>query len=117
MLMLFYADRLLDSLSLWVEAPLVKQAAGEVARECRLEVLDHIRARTWGMTSARVRGYIRAVAPQFVAAEVDAVLSWRRAGSHLRPYVIAEAIEQLIDLVVDDVRHARPRLAIRTRAA
>jgi hypothetical protein len=115
--MLFYADRLLDSLSLWVDAPLMKQAAGEVARECRLEVLDHVREKTWGMSPARVRGYVRAVAPQFVVAEVDAVLSWRRAGAHLRPYVIAEAIEQLIDLVADDLRHTRPRLAVRTMAA
>jgi hypothetical protein len=112
-----FADRLMDRLFRWLDAPQVRQAAGEVARECRSAVWNHVSERTRGMTGAQVRGYIRAVAPDYVAAVVDAVLSWRRLDAQLRPYVVDEAIQQLIDLVAQDVRHTRHRRAVRAKAA
>jgi hypothetical protein len=108
-------DRLFDSILQWINAPLVRQAAGEVARECRTAVLDHVYPRTRAMSRAQVRGYVRAWAPAFVLEEVDAVLSRRRTGIHLRQQVGAEAVEQLIDMVVDDVFRSQPPRA--TRAA
>ena len=60
------------------------------------------------MSLAQSRGYVRAVAPGFVAAEVDAVLSRRRANPSLRPLVVAQAVEEVIELLADDIRYAAP---------
>jgi hypothetical protein len=100
---MFLTDRLLDILLHWLDAPLVRQAAGEVARECRAGLWQHVRRRLRGMSQAQARGYLRAVAPGFVGNEVDAVLIRRRAGLHLRSQVAAQAVEALIDLVADDL--------------
>jgi uncharacterized membrane protein len=100
---MFLTDRLLDILLRWLEAPVVRQAAGEVARECRPGLWQHVRQRLVGMSLAQARGYLRAVAPGFVGHEVDAVLIRRRAGLHLHAQVAAQAVEVLIDLVADDL--------------
>jgi hypothetical protein len=105
---MFLTDHLLDLLLHWLDAPLVKQAAGEVARECRLALWLHVRKPVRGMSLAQSRGYVRAVAPRFVGAEVDAVLSRRRASPALRPLVVAQAIEEVLDLLADDIRYAEP---------
>jgi hypothetical protein len=116
-----WIDRLFDWLFHWLDAPLIKQAAGEVSRECRSAVWRQVCEATKGMGRPEVRGYIRAIVPELVDDEVDAVLNRRRIGLNLRPQIIAEAVEQLIDVGVSDVVCARPpRIAApagRARAA
>ena len=60
------------------------------------------------MSLAQASGYLRAVAPDFVCQEVDAVLSRRRASRYVRPRVIAQAVEGLLDLLSDDILFAEP---------
>jgi hypothetical protein len=111
------ADRLFDLLVQWLEAPIIRQTAGEVARECREPLWEHVHGRIGGMTPAQARGYIRAIAPDFVCDEVDAVLSRRRASVYVRPRVIDQAVEGLLDLLADDILFAqRPRNAARLAA-
>jgi hypothetical protein len=101
------ADHLLDVFLHWLDGPIVKQAAGEVARECRAALWLHVRQRVRDMSVAQGRGYVRAVAPAFVSAEVDAVLTRRRAGPSIRHLVVAQAVEEVIDLLADDIRYAQ----------
>ena len=61
------------------------------------------------MTAAQARGYLRALAPHFVGPEVDAVLSRRRASPHIRSRVVAQAIEEVLDLLADDIHYAELR--------
>jgi hypothetical protein len=110
-------DRVLDAAFQWIDMPLVRQAAGEVARECRVAVCNHVYGPTRGMSRAQVRGYVRAAAPGFVVGEVDAVLNRRRVGLYLRRQVAVESVEQLIDMVVDDVFRAHPKHTVRAKAA
>ena len=60
------------------------------------------------MSPAQARGYIRAVAPEFVCEEVDTVLSRRRASFVIRSRVIDLAVEGVLDLLADDIRFAEP---------
>ena len=64
---MFLVDQLVDGILQWIDAPLVGQSAGEVARECRDALWRHVSGRIRGMTAAQARGYLRALAPQFVA--------------------------------------------------
>ncbi len=102
------SDRLFDLLLQWLDAPIISQAAGEVARECRAALWQHVHQRIGGMSLAQARGYLRAVAPDFVCQEVDTVLSRRRASRYVRPRVIAQAVEGLLDLLSDDILFAEP---------
>ena len=102
------ADPLLDFVFQWFDGAIVQQAAGEVARECRAALWHDVQRRIRGMSLAQSRGYIRAVAPDFVVAEVDAVLARRRAEPRTPPLVVAQAIEAVIDLLADDIRYAAP---------
>jgi hypothetical protein len=114
---MFLADHLLDLLLQWLDAPIIKQAAGEVARECRAALWHHVHKRIHGMSLAQARGYIRAVAPSFVGNEVDVVLSRRRASGHIRPQVVALAIEEVIDLLSDDIIYSAAALDMAAIAA
>ena len=110
-------DRLFDFLVQWIDAPIISQAAGEVARECREPLWRHIHRRVGGMSLAQARGYIRAVAPDFVCDEVDTVLSRRRASRYIRPRVIDLAVEGVLDLLADDILFAQsPRDALHIAA-
>jgi hypothetical protein len=112
-----WVDRLLDRLFSWLDAPLIKRAAGELARECRDTIWEDVCQRTSGMGHAQARGYIRAVAPAFLAREVDLVLNRHRAGAALRPHVLAKALEQVVDMVADDVGRAQIQPPSLARAA
>ena len=111
------ADRLFDVVFQWIQAPVIRQAAGEVARECHEAIWRQAHARVSGMSVAQGRGYLRALAPGFVCNEVDAVLSRRRASPYIRGQVIAQAIEQVLDLLADDILYAQPRRASASLAA
>ena len=101
-------DYLLDRVVRLLNAPLVRQTAGEVARECHAGLWEQVRVRMGEMTPTMARGYVRALAPALVALEVDAVMSRRRVGRYLRPHVVAEAIEQCVAIISDDVRYVAP---------
>jgi hypothetical protein len=88
----------------------VKQAAGEVARECRPALATHAGPKIASMTAAQSRGYLCALAPGFVAREVDAVLGRRRISLSLRARVAAEAVKQVVELVVNDLIQFQPVL-------
>ncbi|MGD0896883.1 MAG: hypothetical protein ABR915_03540 [Thermoguttaceae bacterium] len=105
---IFWIDLLTERLMDWLDGPLVKQAAGEVARECRAAVTARAISSVGLMGAHQSRGYVRALAPSFIAREIDAVLSRRRVGLSLGRRVFAEAVEQVIRLVADDLACAGP---------
>ena len=106
------AEGVLDRLFVWLDMSLVRQAAGELARECHTAVCDATFEKTRGMSRAEARGYIRAYAPEFLLKEVDLVLQRRRVGESLRQQILAEATEQLVELVVKDVSRTRFRRSV-----
>jgi hypothetical protein len=107
-----WVDRLAEAFLGWLYAPLVKQAAGEVARDCRAAIAAHAMPSIRGVNVQQARGYLRALSPGFVLREIDAVLSRRRIGRALRPCVFAEALEQVIQLVLADKACLAPATAV-----
>ena len=85
------AEGLLDRLFAWLDISLVRQAAGELARECHAAVWEVTYEKARGMSRDEAPGYIRAFAPEFLGKEVDLVLQRRRvpnrcgSGSSPRP--------------------------------
>jgi hypothetical protein len=110
------SEGVLDRLFAWLDISLVRQAAGELARECHTAVWEVTNEKARGMTRDAARGYVRAFAPEFLHREVDLVLQRRRVGESLRQQIVAEATEQLVELVVKDVYRTRARRAA-SRAA
>ena len=53
---MFLVDQLVDNMLQWIDGPLVRQSAGEVARECRDALWQHVSGRIRGMTAAQARG-------------------------------------------------------------
>ena len=103
------SEGILDRLFDWLDISLVRQAGGELARECHVAVWEVTCEKARGMSREEARGYIRAFAPEFLRKEVDLVLQRRRVRESLRQRILAEATEQLVELVVKDVSRARPR--------
>lgn len=103
------SEGILDRLFDWLDISLVRQAGGELARECHVAVWEVTCEKARGMSREEARGYIRAFAPEFLRKEVDLVLQRRRVRESLRQRILAEATEQLVELVVKDVPLARPR--------
>ena len=68
------------------------------------------------MSRDEARGYIRAFAPEFLQKEVDLVLQRRRVRESLRQRILAEATEQLVELVVKDIYRTKSRRSV-SRAA
>ncbi|MGO9107990.1 MAG: hypothetical protein ACLP9L_02045 [Thermoguttaceae bacterium] len=110
------AENLLDRLFAWLDISLVRQAAGELARECHTAVWETTWEKAHGMSRDEARGYIRAFAPEFLVKEVDLVLQRRRVRESLRLRILAEATEQLVELVIKDIHRTKPRRSI-SRAA
>jgi len=102
-----WMDRWVGALFCWLHRSLATQAAGEVARECRQAALARVLATGPSMSVPQARGYVRALAPPLVAREIDAVLSRRRISPSLRAGIFAEAVEQVIALVVGDLARVR----------
>ena len=61
------------------------------------------------MSRDEARGYIRAFAPEFLRKEVNLVLQRRRVRESLRQRILAEATEQLLELVVKDIHRTKSR--------
>ena len=93
---------------------LIDQVGGEVARECQADLWQCIRRRILGMSIPEIRGYARAHAVVFVAAQVDEVLERRSLRPALRARVAASAVDQLVSMTVRDAlcdeSPAEPRL-------
>jgi hypothetical protein len=102
-------DGVLDRLFAWLDTSLVRQAGGELARECHTAVWELTSEKARGMSRDEARGYIRAFAPDFLLKEVDLVLQRRRVREALRQQILAEATEQLVELVVKDVYRSKSR--------
>ena len=102
-------DNFLDQLFVWLDASLVRQSAGELARECQAAVWGHTCEKVRELTLAEAKEYIRAAAPEFLLREVDLVLQRRRVGESLRQRILAEATEQLATLVVKNLARSKGR--------
>ena len=74
----------LEGLFAWLDHSLVRQAAGELARECHVDLWEATSERASQMTRDEARGYIRAFAPEFLVREIDLVLHARRVRDSLR---------------------------------
>ena len=90
----------------------MRQAGGELARECHAAVWEVTCEKARGMSRDEARGYIRAFAPEFLGKEVDLVLQRRRVRESLRQRILAEATEQLVELVVKDIYRTRSRRSV-----
>jgi hypothetical protein len=106
------SEGLLDRLFAWLDMSLVRQAGGELARECHTAVWEVTFEEARGMSRDEARGYIRAFAPEFLLKEVDLVLQRRRVRESLRQRILAEATDQLVELVVKDVYRTKSRRSI-----
>ncbi len=102
-------EGVLDQFFVWLDNSLVRQAAGELARECHIALWETTCERAAQMTRDEARGYIRAYAPAFLLCEVDMVLRRRRVRESLRQKILAEATEQVVELVLKDVSRAKSR--------
>jgi hypothetical protein len=105
-------ESVFDRLFAWLDTSLIRQAGGELARECHAAVNELTCEQTRNMSRDEARGYIRAFAPEVLMKEVDLVLQRRRARESLRQQILAEAAEQLVELVIKDVSRIRSRRSV-----
>ena len=106
-------EGVLDRLFIWLDTSLVRQTAGELARECHVALWEATCQRAAQMSREDARGYIRTFAPDFLIREVDPVLQRRRVRESLRLRILAEATDQVVDLVLKDVQRAKTRRVAR----
>ncbi len=102
-------EGVLDRLFIWLDTSLVRQTAGELARECHIALWEATNERAAQMSRDDAREYIRGMAPEFLVHEVDPVLQRRRVRESLRLRILAEATEQVVELVLKDVQRAKTR--------
>jgi hypothetical protein len=106
-------EGVLDRLFIWLDNSLVRQTAGELARECHVALWEATYERAAQMSRDEAQEYIRASAPEFLAHDVDAVLQRRRVRESLRQKILAEAADQVVELVLKDVQRAKSRRVAR----
>jgi hypothetical protein len=109
-------EGVLDRLFIWLDISLVRQTAGELARECYAALGEATFERAIEMSRDEAREYIKALAPEFLACEVDPVLQRRRVRESLRLKIMAEATEQVVELVLKELQRAKSR-RVSARAA
>ena len=80
-------DRWVGAVFHWLHRPLARQAAGEVARECRGAIIGRAVTAVQQMSIPQARGYIRALAPGFVAERSTPSSSRRRISPSLRRHL------------------------------
>jgi hypothetical protein len=102
-------EGVLDRLFIWLDTSLVRQTAGELARECHIALWEAACDRAAQLSQDEARGYIRALAPKFLVHEVDPVLQRRRVRESLRLRILADATDQVVELVLKDVQRAKSR--------
>ncbi len=104
-------EGVLDQLFVWLDNSLVRQTAGELARECHVALWKATCQRASELTRDEAREYIRDHAPEFLVQEVHAVLQRRRVRESLRRRILAEAAEQVVELVLKDLYRTKTRRA------
>jgi hypothetical protein len=102
-------EGMLDRLFAWLDTSLVRQAAGELARECHVALWEATCERAREMSRDDARAHIRSFAPEFLVREVDMVLQRRRVRESLRLRILAEATDQVVELVLKDVSRTKVR--------
>ena len=103
------AEVVLDQLFVWLDNSLVLQTAGELARECHHAVWEAAGERAIGMSRDDAREFIRARVPEFWFRKVAVVLQRCRVRESLRLRILAEAAEQVVELVMKDLHRAKSR--------
>ena len=106
-------EGVLDRLFIWLDNSLVRQTAGELARECHIALWDAAYECAAPMPRDEAREYIRSMAPEFLVHEVDPVLQRRRVRESLRLKILDEATDQVVELVLKDVLRAKSRRVAR----
>jgi hypothetical protein len=101
----------------WHRTRLAEQLGGELARECRAELWQHIGRQIVGMSVPEARGYARVQAARLAADRMDLVLGRRSLDLALRSRMLASGIDQLIGMAVRDALSEQPLAESRTRAA
>ena len=113
-----FAESILRFLFPWDKDSLARQAAGQIARQCRDGLVRRVYPRTANMSMAEVRGYLRAHATGCVVAEVDRAVQNGRLQLALHKRVTQHAIDQLVAAVAHDVFCDEAlSLGVRTMAA
>jgi hypothetical protein len=107
------SEGVLDRLFVWLDTSLVRQTAGELARECHIALWEAAFEQAREMSRDDAREYIRAMAPEFLVREVDPVLQRRRVRESLRLRILADATDQVVELVLKDVQRAKSRRVAR----
>ena len=97
------ANGLLGILFPWHNGGLVKQVAGEVARQCRAGLWRRVYPHAANMSIAQIRGYVRSHAAGCVDEEVSCSLSRRRLNPALHRRVTDAAVDQLILMLAHDI--------------
>jgi hypothetical protein len=107
----------LTFLSPWRQGNLAAQAGGQLARQCQADVWRRVGRQLDGMSIAEVRGYVRAVAAEYAAEEVDRILDPRNFSPRLREKVLASGIDQIVHRTICDVLGELPQVDARPLAA
>ncbi len=84
----------------------IRETGSEVARACRTRVYQRVAGRLTGMQLSEIRGYARAHARELVENKVDTALKGKWSAEQIRSRLVAEAIEQVISMVIHDLLHA-----------
>jgi len=100
----------------WHQSGLVAQAGGEVARQCQTDLWRRVGRRIGGMSIAEVRGYVRAMAAEYVAAEVDQALDRHHLPPCFRDKITASGVDQIVHRTICDVLNEVPPADVRMAA-
>ena len=101
----------------WHSKTLVRQVAGEVARQCRSRLLQRVCRHTGNMSMAEIRGYLRAQAAECVVIEVDEAVGRGRLQMALRSARMDAAIDQLVTAAACDAFFETSSVDTRAMAA
>ncbi len=96
----------------------VATLASDVAQRSCSSVWDRVNPRVLEMTSAEARGYIRVWATQAVAPCISAeALRSRGIRAAAGPEIISQAVEGVVEKLLDEVLRIQRTVRVRRRAA
>ncbi|HUY33101.1 MAG TPA: hypothetical protein VMV69_09990 [Pirellulales bacterium] len=99
-------------------APSPTELARQVAQRSYALVRDLVEGRTWAMSRAEARGYVRAKAGPVIRAEIAALIQRSgRLGEHGQSSVFALASDRVIQSVLADIGREQARQRDAKRAA
>jgi hypothetical protein len=107
-----------ESLFGFWNAPSPAELARQVAQRSYALVRELVEGRTWAMSRAEARGYVRAKAAPVIRAEITALIERSgRLGEHGRSSVYVLASDRVIQSVLADIGRQRVRHHDARRAA